>query len=625
MGAWLGGAGLVLALATANVASHADLERRLEGVDDPARRLALIEGSAEASRQWTRVDQGERLIALGLALEANHRIDDAYAAYDQAVTLLRGEPEPVPALVEALLERSYVSYLRTNDGRVYCPDREEAVRIARGIGDAQALANALVKHAFCFQNQPERFTEGVALLDEAVAVAAGDADTGDLRAMVFNATASLYQSVQLHDRAYEYLGKALALWTELDQRQDMFNMNHTMVHEAMRLGREDAARGHVQALFELTRTSPGFPDFAFFAHYNDGLVHYFAQRAGEAVAAFDRALALEQTTQERYFVDMVYGMRAVSAYRAGIGDRGLADTRRFLGTGTAGINRALAVMCEAIAAELGGDAPAAIAHLWQLSADEARSRRQSMLAIYDAQARLLDERIAAYDNRFLQQQLALERSERERAEQLGRVARLQLVLVSVIAVAVLLGAVLLWRSRRELRVLAETDALTGLSNRRRLFARIAAATAGPGSGAAGGLLLVDIDHFKRFNDRHGHQVGDAVLVAVAAALRAASPDGAEVARVGGEEFAVLLPPGADAMDVATRLRALLPALALPPAARDERVTVSIGLASLAVGDDVAAVYRHADAALYAAKHGGRDRVVSWPDGPGAQPETLHVG
>jgi diguanylate cyclase (GGDEF)-like protein len=605
---WVGGATLWLAAVTANVADHAELARRLEGIDDPAQRLALIEDSADASRQWTRVDQGERLIALGLALEANHRIDDAYAAYDQAVTLLRAEPKPVPALVAALLERSYVSYVRTNDARVYCPDREEAVRIAREIGDAEALANALVKHAFCFQNQPERFAEGVAMLDEAVAVAGGDAGTGDLRAMVFNATANLYRSVQLHHRSYEYLGKALALWTELDHRQDMFNMNHTMVAEAMRLGREDDARRHVQALFELERTSPGFPDFAFFAHYNDGLVHHLGRRDAEAVAALDRAVALEATTQERYFVDMAYGMRAVSAYRAGRGDRGLADAQRFLASGTAEISPALAVMNEAIAAEVAGDAPAAIARLWQLSADEERARRQSMLAIYDAQARLLDDRIAVYDNRFLQQQLALERSERERAEDQRRAARLQLILVSVVGAGLLLGAVLLWRSRRELRVLAETDALTALSNRRRLFTAIDAAIASAGS-VAGALLLVDVDHFKRFNDRHGHQVGDAVLVAVAAALRAACPPDAVVARVGGEEFAVLLPAGVDAAGVAQALRSRLPELELPRVAADDRVTVSIGIAAL--GPDAADTYRRADAALYAAKHGGRDRVATW--------------
>lgn len=603
----------MLALVAANVADHAELERRLEGVDDPVRRLALIEDSAEASRQWSRVDQGERLIELGLALEANHRIDDAYAAYDEAVTLLRAEPKPVPALVAALLERSYVSYLRTNDARVYCPDREEAVRIARTIGDAEALANALVKHAFCFQDQPERFAEGVAMLDEAIAVAGGDDSTGDLRAMVFNATANLYRSVQLHDRSYEYLGKALALWTELDHRQDMFNMNHTMVAEAMRLGREDDARRHVQALFELERTSPGFPDFAFFAHYNDGLVHHVGRRDAEAVAALDRALALEATTQERYFVDMAHGMRAVSAYRAGVGDRGGADARRFLATGTAEINPALALMNQAIVAELAGDAPGAIARLWQLSADEERARRQSMLAIYDAQARLLDERIASYDNRFLQQQLALERSERERAEDQRRAARLQLILVSVVAAGVLLGTVLLWRSRRELRVLAETDALTALANRRRLFGAIESAIAGADGGA---LLLVDIDHFKRFNDRYGHQVGDAVLVAVAAALRAACPSAAVVARVGGEEFAALLPAAADAAAVAGALRSRLPGLELPRVVADERVTVSIGIAAL--GPDAADTYRRADAALYAAKHGGRDRVASWPEGQAAQ-------
>ncbi len=167
---------------------------------------------------------------------------------------------------------------------------------------------------------------------------------------------------------------------------------------------------------------------------------------------------------------------------------------------------------------------------------------------------------------------------------------------------------------QQAQLVALTDGLTGVSNRR-AFDDEMARLCEPGVGAVGAvgdggglaLLLADIDHFKSVNDRFGHQMGDAVLRAVAATLRTNTPDDGMVARFGGEEFAVLL-PGYDreaAAAVAEHLR-----VAVAELARPLRVTASFGVGVAVPGTgEAAAVVADADAALYRAKEGGRNQVA----------------
>jgi diguanylate cyclase (GGDEF)-like protein len=163
--------------------------------------------------------------------------------------------------------------------------------------------------------------------------------------------------------------------------------------------------------------------------------------------------------------------------------------------------------------------------------------------------------------------------------------------------------------------LAERDALTGLANRRAFDAALAAAWSRARREASPvGLLILDLDHFRQFNDRYGHLEGDACLVRVAAALAALKLRPHDLlARLGGEEFAVLLPdddvPGAIA--VAERIRAALHRMMLLHEGSPHGiVTASIGAASIVpIGPiDPRVLLAAADRALYAAKAGGRDRV-----------------
>lgn len=167
------------------------------------------------------------------------------------------------------------------------------------------------------------------------------------------------------------------------------------------------------------------------------------------------------------------------------------------------------------------------------------------------------------------------------------------------------------RYRRE----AQTDALTGLANRRKLLTDgVAAVDAAYSRNEPLAVLMIDIDHFKRVNDTFGHAVGDTALRAVADLCRAAIRQTDLAARLGGEEFVVVLPNTTEpqALEIAERFRGAVQNYSI---AGDDaptiRLTVSIGIACLAPDgrDDFDTLLEEADLALYAAKSQGRNRVV----------------
>ncbi|KMO18989.1 GGDEF domain-containing protein [Methylobacterium platani] len=177
-------------------------------------------------------------------------------------------------------------------------------------------------------------------------------------------------------------------------------------------------------------------------------------------------------------------------------------------------------------------------------------------------------------------------------------------LLYTVAVSVLFMALAKERLEAEQRRVADTDPLTGIANRRALAADARRALAG----GPCALLLFDLDHFKRVNDTFGHAVGDAVLVGFCAAAGQVLPEGAAFGRLGGEEFACLL-PGAGAADAAAVAETVRHAVAAmrPDLLPGLAVTVSIGVAR-GTGD-FETLLGQADRALYQAKAQGRDRVV----------------
>lgn len=190
-----------------------------------------------------------------------------------------------------------------------------------------------------------------------------------------------------------------------------------------------------------------------------------------------------------------------------------------------------------------------------------------------------------------------------------------IVLVGIISLmlAMALIAACVADQMQALREESERDALTGLQTRRS-FERDAMAMLdrAQAEGAKVSAIVANIDHFKRVNDLWGHQVGDGAIAAFGALLAGAIRATDHVGRIGGEEFCILVwdCDGGAAARLAERVRSRFASLQHEGIAPDIRLTASFGVAEMSPGEGYGRLFARADAALYAAKDGGRDRVES---------------
>lgn len=191
----------------------------------------------------------------------------------------------------------------------------------------------------------------------------------------------------------------------------------------------------------------------------------------------------------------------------------------------------------------------------------------------------------------------------------------QLILTEQIIMTVLfgLGIIMLVNERisHELKVRADRDSLTNLYNRGAFIGHLSKAISlSFRSRAPLSLLILDLDHFKQINDQFGHLAGDAAIVEFSSIVKRTLRNEDVGARLGGEEFGVLLPNTKldSAMQLAERLRENVARLVVDPEHDNLRMTVSIGVSSLADSDSVESIIARADRALYKSKAFGRNRV-----------------
>jgi len=249
----------------------------------------------------------------------------------------------------------------------------------------------------------------------------------------------------------------------------------------------------------------------------------------------------------------------------------------------------------------GGEAKAASEKLLRNQLDQ---RFATLKVEFDTAAKDKENLLLTSQNALDQKALLQER----RANTLQTVV----ILLSLLLLGLLTTMVLRQRrGARHMHALAMTDELTGAPNRRAVLAHLEARLQ-RGDALPCSTLIIDVDHFKSINDRHGHSAGDETLRLLTTKLRAAVVEPAFLGRLGGEEFVVVLPATSlpDAYRVADQLRAQMPLIDLSRWLGERRITVSIGVTTSTAPDSVTEVLRRADTALYAAKHAGRNCVRS---------------
>ncbi|MBN8489568.1 MAG: GGDEF domain-containing protein, partial [Burkholderiales bacterium] len=245
---------------------------------------------------------------------------------------------------------------------------------------------------------------------------------------------------------------------------------------------------------------------------------------------------------------------------------------------------------------------------------EARTHAERSAA--EMHQRRLSEQAARMGKQFLRardaQEMSVLRELADRERQLRQTQAVALALFGLLLSGLVVLALRKIRQVRRLQQLATTDELTGLLNRRAVLDHALQAVAQAERKAQSmALLMVDIDHFKRINDEHGHPVGDAVLQHAGQVLQSALRAGDHLGRLGGEEFVAVLSDAdeKDARRVAERMRQAILDSPLPADGGPLLFTTSVGVATWQPGDTVQQLVERSDAALYRAKRAGRNVVA----------------
>ncbi|MGS0689772.1 diguanylate cyclase [Shewanella sp. 30m-9] len=557
-------------------------------------------------------DQAQLHFLYAQQYEKNRQLDQAIARYDQAIAIAK----PLGAsnvLIDSYLERSFALYLKSNDPLVYCVDRKKALVLARQQSDKELLAKTLTQNAFCY-NKVTNVHQGIALLDEAMLLIETEANTNyNRKAMIYNATGSLYRTVGLHKRGYSNFEKAYQTWSEIDDIQDMFNMQHNMISEAVKLGDWDKAKHNIEQQFKLTESAPEFIDFGFFAQLNAGRVALATHQYVTAIEHLEKALSLQQTTQEQYFISSGYLFLAEAYLRTGDVERAAAMARIFKQDRSFPKNMtSLTLKANAIIALDEQHYLTAVNILLEVIDQERQTNNQIIDNEVIDLALDHNSKVAEFENLLLANKLAINELSLAAVVDKERIYDLRLSIFFLVATVLLIAILFLWQSRKAFKLSAQTDFLTGIANRAHTFSlgqRMVDKALKKQRRLA--VIIFDIDNFKSINDQYGHHVGDLAIQAVAKRGARWLRERDLIGRIGGEEFLIVLPETSqeEAMQISDRLREGIAAQAYTFDDVTIELTVSIGVTAL-TGQQrcLTELVNQADKGLYKAKFSGKNAV-----------------
>lgn len=611
--------GSVLAQAAPPVDTLAQLEAAVAN-DDPETAQKLWKQLSPDFERLSTDDQGRYLVVQGLIQEdVLDDIGSADQSFNRAISLLDGAPVPTQALADAYYERGYIKYIRTHNTADYCPDRVKAVELTRKLNTRAKLPRYLTSLSFCYTDSPKHFQQGLAVLNEAMTLAESMQLGPSDRGFIYNATSMLYRGNLLFAQAYEYSKLAYREYKKTPNNASSQDTQlHNLVSTAIGMGDLDKAELHGNEMFALADAAPENKDFRFFAALDSGLVALARDDLPRAILLFEQARGEEHNTEEAAFV---------AGNRAALAGAYLAN-----GEIDAALRESAAASRMPGYAALDADQKRLLEALRQYDGKHPAQAMQTLFALYRAQqkkqwdflanstldrAQRHNDRIQKYETQLLENQVQIQQLKLDGQLRQQETTRLYLILAAVAAISLGLLAWVLWLSRRHFRFQAQTDSLTGIANRRHFLDRAhQVANSARKQAQVASVMVLDIDYFKLINDAHGHQAGDAAIRHVATQASNCLREGDVFGRIGGEEFAALLPATDEptAWAVAERLRTVIEQTPLEHHGDLIPITVSIGLMSGALtADNIETLIQCADKVMYRAKNAGRNRSLVHAD------------
>jgi diguanylate cyclase (GGDEF)-like protein len=495
---------------------------------------------------------------------------------------------------------------------------DRAVTVATEANDDEMLAGALFARGYLLGVQGE-FSAGLADLRRSQALYE-KLGMSQHSVTALNAIAILYNRMGDYAQAVHIYTRALRAQREAGLRREVGVTLYNLGRAHENLQEWQFAQQAYRESLEIQREI-GYARGQAYALRGLAAVANAAGDARSALNMLKRAEALQAHTTDKRLGAHIALMRGIALHRLGRAEESLASleaaSQVFLETDALNdLSLAYAELAR-VHAELGNWRSAYEAQVKykavsdKLLMNQLDQRFTTLKVEFDTAAKEKENTLLTRENQANEKALQQER----RARQLQAFA---IVLIVLLAAMLATLAIHQRRTSQRMRMLALTDELTGVPNRRDVLRRLEDLLRRDG-GAPCSVLIVDIDHFKSINDHHGHPVGDEVLRFIARELRTAVREPAFFGRLGGEEFLVVLPDTSleNACAAAERVREQIMAIDTTrwfPARR--RITASIGVAISTPGSCTSSeMLMRADAALYAAKRAGRNCVRVAPEGP----------
>lgn len=487
---------------------------------------------------------------------------------------------------------------------------EQAVQVASGTPDNEMLAGALFSLGY-LRGVQGQYAAGLADLKHAEALFE-EINLPDHALTALNGIAILYNRMGDYAQAMHIYSRALKAQRDAGMRREEAVTLHNLGRAHENLLEWDEAQKSFQESFDISREL-SYPRGEAYALRGLGAVANAKGDPAGALTTLERASALQRQTPDARLNAQIQLARGIALHKLdqlGASTRALEEALKVFEQADS-LNELRATYAElaSVQGESGN---------WHEGYEYLAKSQQTAERLFRNQ---IDQRFTTlkveFDTAGKEKENALLLRENEANQKaLNQERRARRLQAAVIALTVVLAALLAtlaihqWRTTRRMHALAMTDDLTGVPNRRAVLARLEPLVVAPNE-RCHALIIIDIDHFKRINDEHGHPEGDEALKLVAARLRAEVHEPSFIGRLGGEEFVVVVPDAdADAgRQLAERFRESVMTIDTHRWLQERRLTVSIGLTvSKLAGDTPSHMLQRADAALYEAKRAGRNCV-----------------